>query len=424
MAIAARMCLFAFIMLTQYAEAAWSPPCILGVNEARNGSVSVDAQGNAYAIWISSAGEANVIQSAILPVGGAWTIPTTLSPESQNGGNPLIAVDPQGNAVALWTVGEEENAIVQAATLAAGAQKWIAADHDLTPSLDLAGNAPQLAIDADGNALAIWAYRQDKHYFIQGARLKLGSSVWSTFDGPFGGLGDGLGRSFVDEIHLALNPSGKAVITWRDSDHSFIGAVLPADATKFRLTSKIFSTYQIAWDHTLGIDSEGNAVILFGFDKSGYTTLYGATLPTGSYRWIGGQKLGNGNFIQLAVGPSGYAAALWLNEANSTLYAATLPIGSSRWSDATAFSEIARNGSIQVAIDKANNAYAFWVNEDTSFLQVASKPYSGKWSSPAKIASIHLLSSPSIAFSSKNRCTIVISGETQSTGATVQALQN
>ncbi|HEX4669760.1 MAG TPA: hypothetical protein VH275_07295 [Solirubrobacterales bacterium] len=79
----------------------------------------VDSRGNATAIWEGydpSHGTTFAIQAAERPPGGAWSRPTDISRRTKGLGGPQIAVDPQGRATAIWGIGVKGGAVIQSAT--------------------------------------------------------------------------------------------------------------------------------------------------------------------------------------------------------------------------------------------------------------------------------------------------------------------
>ncbi len=131
---------------------AWqSPVNIVGAadeldqpKEAGDPGIAVDAQGDAVAVWAWAFGNP-VIQTAFKPAGGAWQAPVNISGEGAS--SPQVAFDGQGNALAVW---DGEDGAVQAAFKPTGGA-WQA-------PVDIGhGGGPQVAFDGQGDAVAVWA---------------------------------------------------------------------------------------------------------------------------------------------------------------------------------------------------------------------------------------------------------------------------
>jgi hypothetical protein len=124
--------------------------------------VAVDADGDAVAIWNRSDGSSasccRRIQARSLSAGGALGPVQVLTASGQHADSPRVAVDADGDAVAVWTrsdgVGVRVYARGRSAGGALGPVQIISqrnSDHPLASGL-----APQVAIDAAGDAVIVW----------------------------------------------------------------------------------------------------------------------------------------------------------------------------------------------------------------------------------------------------------------------------
>jgi len=196
---------------TRPAGGAWSQPVALSdINGyAAEPDIAIDPQGNATAVWtIGPQFEYGFVQTAIHPAGGSWSQPVALSDESEAAALPHIASDSQGNLTAIWDSGGEEG-IIQSRTRPAGGE-WSSAAVDVSGE-DGLSSYPQIAIDGQGDVVAVWQQKDIHagsgfHYFIQTARRAGGS--WST---PLTiSREDGLAMN----PGLAVDPDGNATVIW------------------------------------------------------------------------------------------------------------------------------------------------------------------------------------------------------------------
>jgi len=85
----------------------WTPPVVLEINDAGRAEaprVAISADGTAVAVWKRAAGSAGEVIEAAALTRGRWSTPTPISPADQTVlGAPRVAMDPSGNATALWT---------------------------------------------------------------------------------------------------------------------------------------------------------------------------------------------------------------------------------------------------------------------------------------------------------------------------------
>lgn len=82
--------------------------------------VAVAGDGSAFAVWRRTNGTNLIVQAAVRPAGGAWGAPQDLSQIGQDGTNPQVASNTEGDAVAVWHRSNGTNTIVQAAVRPAG----------------------------------------------------------------------------------------------------------------------------------------------------------------------------------------------------------------------------------------------------------------------------------------------------------------
>ena len=192
----------------------WSDPTVIseGAVYDRDLDVAIDAQGNATAIWseFSTATSTFVVRSASRPSGGGWSDPVDFS-KSALRNSARLAVDPQGNVTAIWLGdGTLSPAVVLTKSRPAGGE-WSSEPIALSSDdATVSAEAPQLAIDAQGNATVIWGL----HHFggddvVQTARRPAGSAWSAAID-----LSDGRAPQ------VAVDPQGNATAIWELSSPS------------------------------------------------------------------------------------------------------------------------------------------------------------------------------------------------------------
>jgi len=164
--------------------------------------VVVNAQGEAEAVWNQWTHgflSTRTVQAASKPARGAWQSPVTIVSEGdeigqpKGAGNPGIAVDGQGDAIAVWTSSFSDT--VQAAFKSAGGA-WQA-------PVEISGEgayAPQVAFDGHGDALAIW---DGEDGTVQSGSKPAGGAWQAPVD-----IGHGGGPQ------VAFDEQGDAVAAW------------------------------------------------------------------------------------------------------------------------------------------------------------------------------------------------------------------
>lgn len=137
----------------------WQAPVVLSApgQDAVEGSVGLDPQGNAIAAWaVFDASHDSVVQSASRPVAtGVWTTPVDISPSDVGATEPALAVGPTGDAVALWQAqGPNNGAVVAAAVRPATLGAWQAPVQIGSSTGGV--ERPRVALDGQGDAVAVW----------------------------------------------------------------------------------------------------------------------------------------------------------------------------------------------------------------------------------------------------------------------------
>jgi hypothetical protein len=179
--------------------------------DAFDSQIAIDASGNALAVWAQSDGTRSNIWANRYTAATGWG--TAVLIEGNNAGEagvPEIAFDANGNALAVWyqSDGSRYNIWANRYTAATG---WGAAE---LIEVDNAGDAfdPQIAIDASGNALAVWRQFDDTVDNIWTNRYTAGTG-WGTAE-----LIENNNAGDATEVQIAFDASGNALAVWRQFD--------------------------------------------------------------------------------------------------------------------------------------------------------------------------------------------------------------
>ena len=117
--------------------------------------IAVDGSGNALAVWVQDSGTRFNIWANRYVVGSGWGTAVLIETDNAgDAGSAQIAVDGSGNALAVWgqSDGTRTNIWANRYTVGSG---WGAAVLIETDNVGDAGT-PQIAVDANGNAQAVW----------------------------------------------------------------------------------------------------------------------------------------------------------------------------------------------------------------------------------------------------------------------------
>ena len=184
---------------------------------AQQPAVAIDAQGNAFVVWLRSEGSSNSVWARRFTAQGGWGSPVLLETGLGDAGNPQVAVDGSGNAIVVfWQQGGGRVSVV--ANRYVNGAGWGTATAIDTNSTGSAG-APQIATDGAGNAMVVWGWAS--------ADPPYGFSVWANRYQAGTGWGsagpiDGLNASNPNpNPHVAFDGAGNAIAVWHRPDGSW-----------------------------------------------------------------------------------------------------------------------------------------------------------------------------------------------------------
>lgn len=164
---------------TRSGEESWSAPSIIGRNADAWGipQIIVDKAGNATAAWVGSDGIKPCLQSSTKLAGHEWPrIPDTLI-QGPKIAFFQLAADDSGNITALWASGYETQLLIQSSTKLFG-QGWAITPDILCQTTDVA--QMKLAVDGQGNAIALWmSFDQERSIFVTQGSIKLFGHNWT-----------------------------------------------------------------------------------------------------------------------------------------------------------------------------------------------------------------------------------------------------
>jgi len=184
--------------------------------------VAMDPQGNALVVWRRWNAQGDPTDTfwanRFTPAAG-WETEERIERNDQgSSGSPRVAMDPQGNAMAVWPQwsGTQENVWSNRFTSSDG---WGMAER-IEGNTDYDASNPQVAMDSQGNAIAVWATSITKHY---GDVVETNTyHIWSNRFTPASGWGS---PERVDEHednalnpHVAMDAQGNAIAVWQHHD--------------------------------------------------------------------------------------------------------------------------------------------------------------------------------------------------------------
>jgi len=358
------------------AGGSWMPPEDLSVagRDAEEPDVAIDAAGNAVAIWRRHDGSKYIVQTATRPAGGAWQQAIDLSVAGQTAKEPRLAVNGTGDAVAVWTRHDGLDFVAQAATRAAGGS-WQSPDDISLPGQD--AEEPQVAIDPAGDAVAVWSRYDGSRFVVQSAR-RVAGGAWQ------GALDVSVAGQHAEEPQVAIDPAGNAVAVWSrfDGAKDVVQAAVQAPGGGWGPGADLSPAGQNASEPQVAIDPAGNAVAVWLRENSPTEVIQSSSRPAGG-SWEPAVPLsaaGNdAEAPQVSLDPDGNALAVWSRtDATPRVIEAAERPASGGWHAPSVISVIGRNSNEpQVASDSGGNDVAVWSRENGANTIVQAAAFDG-----------------------------------------------
>jgi hypothetical protein len=289
--------------------------------DAFSAQIATDPAGNAIAVWQHYDGTRyNIYANRFTPTGG-WGGAELI--ETDNAGHargPQIALDANGNALAVWNQfdGTSYNTLANRFTPSSG---WGTAELIETDNTGSAHRA-QIALDPNGNALAVWEQGDGTRY-----------NIWANRFNPSGGWGtaelietDNAGDASFAQI--AFDPNGNALAVWRQSDGTQINTNIWAN--RFTPSSGWGTAQLIETDNAgpagaaqIALDPDGNALAVWeqfdGTQLGIWANRFTPSSGWGTAALIETDNTGNASGAQIAFDPNGNALAVW-QQSDGTRY--------------------------------------------------------------------------------------------------------
>ncbi|HVE54688.1 MAG TPA: hypothetical protein VNB23_15005, partial [Ramlibacter sp.] len=190
------------------AATGWEAPHPLeaGNNTAHDVRIAADAAGNAIAVWYQWDGVRYSVWAARRAAGAAWGNAGLIESSSDGAAAPQLAMNAGGEAIAVWSQFDGIRNSIWAA-------RYTPADGWFNPAIiDLANLEdrvePRVAVAPSGEALAIWSEIDGANRTMRGSRYTPAGGWQATVSLEPSGPADSSGST------LAMDGAGNAIATW------------------------------------------------------------------------------------------------------------------------------------------------------------------------------------------------------------------
>ena len=272
----------------------WAPNA--RINDVTTGqqfkaSVGVDANDNAYAVWVDRRnGRSDIYASKRSASSGTWgsnvRVNSTTKFDTQD--YPAIAVAPNGDAIALWYRAANHKSNIWAARLPAGGSTW-GPELRVTSNQTTAKQAPKVAYGPNSTAHAVWMDPAVGNADIWYATLAAGSSTWSTNTK----VSDDPGSAFQGPTDIGVDGSGNVAVVWTDR------RTTPYELRVRRLApgGTWGASTIVAADGgnapSIAVRADGRAFVVWhdGDASTTYPKVWGSAFDTGTGAWTAPERI-------------------------------------------------------------------------------------------------------------------------------------
>ena len=238
-----------------------------------NPEIAMDPAGNATVVWYAFDGVWTNLLTKRYTASGVWGQATLIENDNTGGvaGN-RVAMDANGNAMVVWAQydGTHQNILANRYRVGYG---WGGAT--LIEASDLTASNPSIAVDGAGNIMVVWHQQADAastiNYSIYTNRFANGSWGAATLvknSIPYG-----------TQSAIAMNASGNAMLVWLEDDGSDTTSIWARAYTAAGVggaTARIddLSTYTTGGRPQVGMDASGNALAVWGQGRHIWSARY------------------------------------------------------------------------------------------------------------------------------------------------------
>jgi hypothetical protein len=195
--------------------------------------IAFDASGNALCIWSQSDGTQRHVWSNRFSAGqGRWETAIQIEQTNESAAAPTIAVDPSGNAVAIWATLSADN----------GQNIWTnryrtGAAWSTATKLATYASRPIVNLDRDGNGFALWEQHDTSS---QPIGLRANRFLLSSGFNPASQLGSATNKP-LSESALAFDGGNNALALWKHDQSSVYASQFETNEVQWTTPTSIAS---------------------------------------------------------------------------------------------------------------------------------------------------------------------------------------
>ena len=358
----------------------WEIPVLIEIDNsgsAEGPKVSSDPNGNAIAVWEQDDGARKNIWANRYTVGKGWGVAQLI--ETDDSGNsvfPNIAIAPSGNAVAVWQQNDGTRFNIWANHYIIGVGWGMA---QLIESDSGSAWHPEVAVDPSGNAIAVWYQYDGTRYNIWSNRYTAGVG-WGTAQ-----LIEDESSGSAERPSLVMDTAGNAIVVWLQ----YVGVYKSIWANRYNAGVGWGTAQRIqtegsgsSYNPHISIDASGNAMAVWpqytGTRVSIHANRFAVDTGWGTEENIGIDIAGESQTPKVSSDPSGNAIAVWEQHVDGNYHiGVNVYTVDSGWGTAhlLEMDYYAMARSARLAHDPFGNAIAVWHQSNEEYYQIRARRY-------------------------------------------------
>lgn len=391
-------------------------------------AVGMDSHGNAIVVWSQVDGSDRKVWGTRYDASSdSWDAPKLLETLSGLVIGLQLAVDPHGNAMAVWVQEEADfSRDLWYNRYSIATQSWQGA---ALLGMDTTGTAdpPSIAMDAAGNAWVVWAQSNltGNPSFINARRYEAASSSWKDIR-----LLEAVGES--DVASVAMNASGDALVAWeqkQDSSRSIYAARYRAADDTWSSRELVETLDKWAYAPKALLANDGTGTVLWKYHEPAIGefgfNVYASHRDAATGIWSAPAMLQEDATqsafnLQATLTSSGDVIATWL-ETGNRIWFSRYDRAEAKWARQQLAVGASSAKSPYPTVDSEDNIMVVYAQENVYFDIYAQRfdNASGSWDEAVKLDTEDLghASRPVVAFGGDNSAMVVW---TQSDGSRYQ----
>ena len=413
-----RCALFALLAALVAASAADASPMwqaalrVSPIQRALSPELALNPDGAAVVVWDHEQGAdcptepaslscIHIVEAATRAAGSAvWQPPIEVARPGV-GALPRTAIDPLGDIAITWIHDIGDDRVQQATIRPPAAPRWPNANDLSGTPVRIKNHA--IGLDAQGDAVAVWAQRDNANFYVVGDLRPAAGGVWLA---PV--ALSALTADASSGPALATLPDGNLLVAWIDAGALRVAHGNAATGVWDPAVTPAGGGLGADTDVDVALDGGGDAVAAFSWRRSAT----GPNIVQATFRPAGGNwgavvdlgTSGDRSHVQVEINNAGAAAVVWRD--GTSLKAAGRARSTGAWSSPTTIATNVAETGARLAMNPDGNAVALWPNGTTRAIRAAIRPTGGGWQPPVRIGAAGS-SEPRVALDALSRAVAV-----------------